>query len=118
MTGTPVREWRRGGIIESDWDVGVRTRRRRGLAMCLVCELRLEGFAGRLAEAVGVMVRWLRVVAGIRGYSGSNGSLLVITLCGRRSRRTVMEVRVGFCWTRVRSPRREKKLRRCEISGR
>lgn len=33
-TGTPVRECRRGGIVERDWDVGVRMRRRRGLAMC------------------------------------------------------------------------------------
>lgn len=70
VTGAPVRACSRGGIIESDWDVGVRMRRRRGLAMCLVCELWLEGFAGRFAEAVGVMVRWLRVVAGIRGCFG------------------------------------------------
>lgn len=57
MTGTPVRECSRGGIIETDWDVGVRMSRRRGLAMCLVCDCDLEGFAGELAEAVGVMVR-------------------------------------------------------------
>lgn len=62
VTVTPVRECRRGGIIESDWDVGVRMRRRRGLVMCFVCEVEVEGFAGRFAEAVGVMVGWLRVV--------------------------------------------------------
>jgi hypothetical protein len=59
MTGTPVRECSRGGIIETDWDVGVRMSRRRGLAMCLVCGCDLEGSAGELAEAVGVMVRYL-----------------------------------------------------------
>lgn len=30
-TGTPVREWRRGGMMEVECEVGVRTRRRRGL---------------------------------------------------------------------------------------
>lgn len=34
-TGTPVRECRRGGIVEREWDVGVRMRTRRGLAMFL-----------------------------------------------------------------------------------
>lgn len=60
-TGTPVRECRRGGIIENDWEVGVRMSRRRGLARCLGCGL--EGFAGELAEAVGVMVRCSRGIA-------------------------------------------------------
>lgn len=63
MTGTPVRECRRDGIIETDWDVGVRMSRRRGLAMCLVCDL--EGSAGELAEAVGVMVGYSEGVAAI-----------------------------------------------------
>jgi hypothetical protein len=33
--GVPVREVRRGGIIEMDWEVGERIRRRRGLEIVL-----------------------------------------------------------------------------------
>jgi hypothetical protein len=76
VTGTPVRECRRGGIIESDWDVGVRTSRRRGLAMCLVCDL--DGTAGELADAVGVMVRcWGCVAASWRSLFKRTGCLLI-----------------------------------------
>jgi hypothetical protein len=65
VTGTPVRECRRGGIIESDWDVGVRMSSRRGLAMCL--DRDLDGSAGELADAVGVMVRYVGRVTAIEG---------------------------------------------------
>lgn len=34
-TGTPVREWRRGGMMDVECEVGERTRRRRGLRMVL-----------------------------------------------------------------------------------
>jgi hypothetical protein len=40
--GVPVREVRRGGIIEMDWEVGERIRRRRGLEIVLTSGL---GFA-------------------------------------------------------------------------
>lgn len=63
VTGTPVRECRSGGIIESDCVVGVRMSRRRGLAMCLDCDL--DGSAGEMADAVGVMVGYVGCVAAI-----------------------------------------------------
>lgn len=56
-TGTPVRESKKGGIIESDCDGGERIRRRRGLAMCLGVDF--EGSAGGLADAEAMMQwRW------------------------------------------------------------
>lgn len=33
VTGVPVREWRRGGMMDCECVVGVRMRRRRGLGM-------------------------------------------------------------------------------------
>lgn len=56
-TGTPVRECRRGGIIDKDCVVGVRTRRRRGLGMFLILGFELAVAVAGLVGGVGeVMV--------------------------------------------------------------
>ena len=60
-TGTPVREWRRGGIIDTDCDGGVRMRRRLGLAMCLTCGL--EGSAE--VEVAKVMMEGFALCSGL-----------------------------------------------------
>jgi hypothetical protein len=44
--GVPVREVRRGGIIEMDWEVGERIRRRRGLEIVLTFGLSFSLVAG------------------------------------------------------------------------
>jgi hypothetical protein len=98
MTGTPVRECRRGGIIETDWDVGVRMSRRRGLAICLVCDL--EGSAGEQAEAVGVMVRYSGGISAIwMGISRSRNILNDPSRVQEKlsKERMVVGVRVGGC---------------------
>lgn len=49
-TGTSVRAYRRGGIIETDCVGGARIRRRRELVICFTCGL--EGVAGEALEAM------------------------------------------------------------------
>lgn len=97
-TGTPVREWRRGGIVASDCDVGVRMRRRRGLAMCLT--FGLEGVSGGSGCAeVMVDLCWLVETVGsfangvegrFRGRVWSRealGGVLVGRACPRTQRK-------------------------------
>jgi hypothetical protein len=61
--GVPVREVRRGGIIEMDWEVGERIRRRRGLEIVLTFGLDfalVAGFVGGEEVIVGDSSRvWL-----------------------------------------------------------
>lgn len=54
MTGTPVKELRRGGMIEWDWVVGARIRRRRGLGMFLALGVALA--AGLLGAGEVIVV--------------------------------------------------------------
>lgn len=65
MTGTPVREWRRGGMIVVDWVGGERIRRRRGLEMVLA--LGLVVFAAGLGaeEAIGGDRAWVVWIEGV-----------------------------------------------------
>lgn len=51
-TGTPVRECRSGGIIERDWEVGVRIRRRRGLEIFFTLDF---------AEGLDAGAEWVMV---------------------------------------------------------